>query len=45
VLDLEGRPLVATVHPSSILRGAPEAREDALTAMVADLRVVAGLRP
>ncbi|MCO1660955.1 UdgX family uracil-DNA binding protein [Pseudonocardia humida] len=44
VLEFEGRPLVATVHPSSILRGPPEAREDALTAMVQDLQVVAGLR-
>jgi DNA polymerase len=36
---------VPTVHPSSILRGPPEARDEALDAMVADLRVVAGLRP
>jgi uracil-DNA glycosylase len=44
VLEFEGRPLVATVHPSSILRGPPETREEALAAMVADLEVVAGLR-
>jgi len=44
VLEFEGRPLVATVHPSSILRGPSEAREEALAAMVEDLRVVAGLR-
>jgi uracil-DNA glycosylase len=44
VLEFEGRPLVATVHPSSILRGPAEAREEALTAMVDDLAVVAGLR-
>jgi uracil-DNA glycosylase len=34
---------VATVHPSSILRGDPEERESALAAFVADLKVVAGL--
>jgi uracil-DNA glycosylase family protein len=45
LLDLDGRQLVPTVHPSSILRGPPEARDEALDAMVADLRVVAGLRP
>ncbi len=44
VLEFEGRPLVATVHPSSILRGPPEAREEALASMVEDLEVVAGLR-
>jgi len=44
VLEFEGRPLVATVHPSSILRGPPEAREEALASMVEDLKVVAGLR-
>lgn len=32
--------VVATVHPSSILRGAPEEREQHLAAMVADLRAV-----
>jgi uracil-DNA glycosylase len=44
VLDFEGRRLVPTVHPSSILRGPPEARDEALDAMVADLRVLASLR-
>jgi uracil-DNA glycosylase family protein len=44
VLEFEGRQLVPTVHPSSILRGPPEARDEALDAFVADLRVVAGLR-
>ena len=34
---------VATVHPSSILRGDPEERESALAAFVADLKIVAGL--
>ena len=45
VLDWEGHQLVPTVHPSSILRGPPEARDEALDALVADLKVVAGLRP
>jgi uracil-DNA glycosylase family protein len=44
VLEWEGRPLVATVHPSAILRGPPEAREEAMDAMVRDLEVVAKLR-
>jgi DNA polymerase len=41
--EWEGYQLVPTVHPSSILRGPPEARDDAMDALVADLRVVAGL--
>ena len=45
VLDWEGRRLVATVHPSAILRGPVEARGEALAALVADLQVVAALRP
>ncbi|GAA5116825.1 UdgX family uracil-DNA binding protein [Pseudonocardia adelaidensis] len=45
VLEWEGHRLVPTVHPSSILRGPPEARDEALDALVADLRVAAGLRP
>jgi uracil-DNA glycosylase len=45
VLEWEGHQLVATVHPSSILRGPPEARDEARDAMVADLRVAARLRP
>jgi uracil-DNA glycosylase len=45
VLEWEGRRLVPTVHPSSILRGPPEARDEALSALVADLEVVARLRP
>ena len=44
VIEWEGRPLVATVHPSSILRGPPEARDEAMDALVRDLEVVAGLR-
>jgi DNA polymerase len=34
---------VATIHPSAILRGDPEEREEALKAFVADLKVVAKL--
>jgi uracil-DNA glycosylase family protein len=45
VLEWEGHQLVPTVHPSAILRGPPEAREEALSALVADLKVVARLRP
>ena len=41
--EWEGYQLVPTVHPSSILRGPPEARDDAMDALVADLQVVAGL--
>ncbi|MGI5132022.1 UdgX family uracil-DNA binding protein [Pseudonocardia sp. CA-107938] len=42
--DWNGRQLVPTVHPSSILRGRPEQRDEALAAFVADLEVIAGLR-
>jgi DNA polymerase len=35
--------VLATVHPSSILRGEPENRKAAMAAFVADLRVAAGL--
>lgn len=35
--------IVATVHPSSVLRGAPEDRDKAFDALVADLRVAGGL--
>jgi uracil-DNA glycosylase len=35
--------IVATVHPSSVLRGRPADREQAFDALVADLRVAAGL--
>jgi len=46
VLEWEGRALVPTVHPSSILRVEdPDEREAALESLVADLRVAAGLRP
>ena len=41
-VDLDVDPhVVATVHPSAILRGPPEDREKAFDALVADLRVVA----
>lgn len=43
-IDLDADPqVVATVHPSAILRGPPEDRETAFDALVADLRVVAEL--
>jgi uracil-DNA glycosylase len=45
VLDWEGRKLVPTVHPSSILRGPAEARDEALDALVRDLTVVGELHP
>ncbi len=35
--------VLATVHPSSILRGEPENRKEAMAAFVADLRVAAEL--
>jgi uracil-DNA glycosylase family protein len=38
-----GLPTVATVHPSSILRGPPEEREAALTEFAADLAVAASV--
>jgi DNA polymerase len=42
LLEPEFAPLaVATFHPSSILRGSPEDREEAFADLVADLRVVA----
>jgi uracil-DNA glycosylase family protein len=41
-LDL-GPQVVATAHPSSVLRGPPEEREKAFDALVADLRFAAGL--
>ena len=41
-VDLDVDPqMVATVHPSAILRGRPEDRDKAFDALVADLRVVA----
>ena len=45
VLEWEGHRLVPTVHPSSILRGPAESRDEALAALVSDLEVVARLRP
>jgi hypothetical protein len=38
-----GLPTVATVHPSSILRGRPDDREAALAAFAADLAVAAAV--
>lgn len=43
--EWQGHRLVPTVHPSAILRGPPAARHEAMDALVADLRVVAELRP
>jgi DNA polymerase len=37
--------VLATIHPSAILRGEPEERETELAALVDDLRVVASLLP
>jgi uracil-DNA glycosylase len=39
--DLPAEWVTATVHPSSILRGPPEERDDAMAAFVADLRIAA----
>jgi DNA polymerase len=35
--------VVVTAHPSSVLRGRPEDRENAFEALVSDLRFAAGL--
>ena len=45
VLDHDGRPTVATTHPSAILRAPAESRDEALAALVRDLGVIAELRP
>jgi uracil-DNA glycosylase len=43
-IDLDIDPqVIATVHPSSVLRGPPEDRQKAFDALVADLRFGAGL--
>jgi uracil-DNA glycosylase len=43
-VDLDVKPrVVATVHPSAILRGPPDDRAKAFDALVADLRIAAGL--
>jgi uracil-DNA glycosylase family protein len=44
VLDWEGYQLVPTTHPSAILRGPSEKRDEAMAALVADLEVAARLR-
>ncbi|MBV8929687.1 MAG: UdgX family uracil-DNA binding protein [Mycobacteriaceae bacterium] len=41
-LDIDPK-LVATVHPSAVLRGPPADRDKAFDALVADLRIAAGL--
>ncbi|MGH3643386.1 MAG: uracil-DNA glycosylase family protein, partial [Mycobacterium sp.] len=38
-----GPGVVVTAHPSSILRGAPERRDEAFDALVGDLRFAAGM--
>ena len=43
VLDVNPQ-VVATVHPSSVLRGPPEEKDKAFDALVADLRVAAKLK-
>jgi DNA polymerase len=43
ILEVDDRTMVATVHPSSILRGPSEDRERNFDAFVRDLAVVAGL--
>jgi DNA polymerase len=46
VLELDGRPLVATVHPSAVLRSRDRAeREAAFDGLVADLRRASELLP
>ena len=45
VLEWNGLSLVATVHPSAILRGPPEERDVAFKAFVEDLRVIAAAAP
>lgn len=45
VLDHDGRSVVATTHPSAILRTPPDSRNEAIAAFVRDLGVLAGLRP
>lgn len=43
-LDGDADPeVVATIHPSAVLRGPPEARDDAFAGLVADLRLAATL--
>ena len=44
VLDWNGFALVATIHPSAILRMDPDERDAGLDAFVADLRVIAAQR-
>jgi uracil-DNA glycosylase len=35
--------IVVTAHPSSVLRGPPEDRDEAFNALVSDLRLASGL--
>jgi uracil-DNA glycosylase len=45
VLDHDGRSVVATTHPSAILRTPPDSRDEAIAAFVRDLGVLAELGP
>jgi DNA polymerase len=46
VLDLDGRPAIATIHPSAVLRSRGEAdRKDQYAGLVADLRRAAEVTP
>jgi DNA polymerase len=46
VLDLEGRPVIATIHPSAVLRvQEPADRDEQYAGLVADLRRAAELDP
>jgi DNA polymerase len=46
VLDLDGRPVIATIHPSAVLRGQePSDRDEQYAGLVADLRRAAELDP
>jgi DNA polymerase len=46
VLDLNGRPVIATIHPSAVLRvQEPADREESYAGLVADLRRAADLVP
>ena len=43
--DPRGRPLLATVHPSSVLRAPPDQRDAQYQALVADLKKIPSRRP
>ncbi len=43
--DSQGRPVLATVHPSSVLRAPPDQREEQYQALVADLKKIPHGKP